>query len=120
MYVSKLSPQYKHFFFHLPFVFNYFELSKYKVFLPLNICCLNILEPYPPMPKSELAKKGKMNVPEEEEPYSDEAEELATSKKKKKDTEKYANEWERVSFTIVFFSQIYPSFYLEKFFYSFL
>lgn len=52
-------------------------------------------KPYPPMPKSELAKKGKMNVPEEEEPYSDEAEELATSKKKKKDTEKYANEWER-------------------------
>lgn len=71
------------------------------------------------MPKSELAKKGKMNVPEEEEPYSDEAEELATSKKKKKDTEKYANEWERVSFTIVFFLKCTLVFIYKKFFYSF-
>ena len=51
------------------------------------------------MPKSELAKKGKMNVPEE---YESDAEESSPSKKKKKDTEKCVNEMERVSF--IFFS----------------
>ena len=58
------------------------------------------------MPKSELAKKGKINVPEEDEHYSDETEELATSKERKKDTEKSGREVERVSFSRIFFSII--------------
>ena len=60
----------------------------------MNVFFFEISEPYPPMPKSELAKKGKSNVPEQYE---------ESDAEKKKETDNCEDEIERVSFFVCFF-----------------